>query len=97
MKDKIRAITLRNRGVSLEKVILELNEKLRGWINYFRLTEWPSDLRGGRYLDTPQTEMLSAKAAQAKLADSKTLNKLTDSCTKCMAAGKIGKRMAAII
>ena len=45
VKDKIRAITRRNRGVSLEKVILELNEKLRGWINYFRLTEWPSDLR----------------------------------------------------
>lgn len=44
VKDKIRVITRRNRGVSLEKVISELNEKLRGWINYFRLTEWPSDL-----------------------------------------------------
>lgn len=46
MKDKIRIITRRNRGVSLEKVILNLNEKLRGWVNYFQLTEWPSDLKG---------------------------------------------------
>jgi RNA-directed DNA polymerase len=44
VKEKIRYITRRNRGVSLEQVIEELNEKLRGWINYFRLTEWPSDL-----------------------------------------------------
>jgi hypothetical protein len=45
VKDNIRKITRRNRGVSLEKVILELNIKLRGWINYFRLTEWPSQVR----------------------------------------------------
>jgi RNA-directed DNA polymerase len=44
VKDKIRTLTRRNRGVSLEKVISELNTILRGWINYFRLTEWPSDL-----------------------------------------------------
>jgi RNA-directed DNA polymerase len=45
VKDKIRDLTRRNRGVSLAKVISELNESLRGWINYFRLTEWPSDVR----------------------------------------------------
>jgi len=44
VKDKIRMLTRRNRGVSLEKVIDELNTTLRGWVNYFRLTEWPSDL-----------------------------------------------------
>jgi RNA-directed DNA polymerase len=44
MEDKVREVTWRNRGVSLEKVILELNEKLRGWINYFRLTEWDSQV-----------------------------------------------------
>ena len=45
VKDKIRTIARRNRGVSLEKVILELNGRLRGWVNYFQLTELPSDLR----------------------------------------------------
>lgn len=45
VRDKIRTFTKRNRGVSLEQVIRELNITLRGWVNYFRLTEWPSDLR----------------------------------------------------
>ena len=44
VRDKIRILTKRNRGVSLEKIICELNEKLRGWVNYFRLTDWPSDM-----------------------------------------------------
>ena len=44
IQDKVRNITQRNRGVSLGKVIAELNEALRGWINYFRLTEWSSQL-----------------------------------------------------
>ena len=42
LKDKVRSITKRNRGVSLERVISELNSTLRGWINYFQLTQWPS-------------------------------------------------------
>lgn len=44
IQDKVRNLTQRNRGVSLGKVISELNEVLRGWINYFRLTEWSSQL-----------------------------------------------------
>ena len=36
-KDKVRELTKRNRGVSLTKVIKELNETVRGWVNYFRL------------------------------------------------------------
>jgi len=36
-KDKIRQITKRNAGRSLELVIKELNQVLRGWINYFRV------------------------------------------------------------
>lgn len=44
IQDKVRKLTQRNRGVSLGKVIFELNEALRGWINYFRLTEWSSQL-----------------------------------------------------
>ncbi len=35
LKTKIREITKRNRGVSLERVIAELNSLLRGWINYY--------------------------------------------------------------
>ena len=45
VRDKVRRLTRRNRGASLERVIIELNKTLRGWINYFHLTQWPSDLR----------------------------------------------------
>lgn len=41
-KQKIRTITQRKRGISLEQVILELNPVLRGWLNYFRLTNCKS-------------------------------------------------------
>lgn len=44
VKDGIRTLTKRSRGVSFSKVIEELNEKLRGWINYFKLIESHSKL-----------------------------------------------------
>lgn len=46
MKDGVRAITKRNRGRSLEQVIFELNRKLGGWVNYFKLIDRPEQLRG---------------------------------------------------
>jgi len=38
-KNSIREITKRNRGVSFEQIISELNPKLRGWFNYFKHTK----------------------------------------------------------
>lgn len=35
-KDKIRELTPRNHGNSLEKLITRLNQSLRGWFNYFK-------------------------------------------------------------
>jgi RNA-directed DNA polymerase len=35
-RDRIRAITRRNRGVSFEQLVRELNSFLRGWVTYFR-------------------------------------------------------------
>ncbi len=45
VKDAIRLITKRSRGRSLECVISELNKKLVGWINYFKLIDRPEQLR----------------------------------------------------
>jgi len=36
LKEKIRLITKRNRGRSLEQIISELNPMLRGWLQYFQ-------------------------------------------------------------
>jgi len=45
LKDKIRKRTRRNLSVKLESVIAELTPLLRGWINYFQLTQWPTQAR----------------------------------------------------
>lgn len=45
LRDKIRQITKRHRGISLPEVITQLNKLLQGWIGYFRLTEYPTQLK----------------------------------------------------
>jgi RNA-directed DNA polymerase len=45
VKGRIREITRRNRGVSLEAVIQELNSFLMGWVTYFRYAECKSHLQ----------------------------------------------------
>ncbi|WP_169714447.1 group II intron maturase-specific domain-containing protein [Algoriphagus antarcticus] len=44
LKDKIREITKRNRGVPFMQLIRELNRVIIGWVNYFKLAN--------RWLDT---------------------------------------------
>lgn len=38
-KKKVRQITKRNRGRSIEKILLELKEYTRGWLNYYRVAD----------------------------------------------------------
>ena len=45
LKDKVRQITKRNRGVSFSTVIDELNRVLRGWFQYYKISEWRADFR----------------------------------------------------
>ncbi len=44
-KDRIREITRRNRGISLERMISELNSFLTGWVTYFRYASAKSHLK----------------------------------------------------
>lgn len=43
-KERIRRITRRNRGVSLERIVGELNSYLTGWVTYFRYAKCRSHL-----------------------------------------------------
>jgi RNA-directed DNA polymerase len=45
MKDRVREITTRNGGRSMDRVIAELRSYLTGWKAYFRLAETPGVLR----------------------------------------------------
>ena len=44
-KDRIRELTNRNRGASLATVVHEVGTYLRGWMQYFRLSQVPRPLR----------------------------------------------------
>jgi RNA-directed DNA polymerase len=39
-KDRVRDLTRRHRGVSLERMIADLNPLLRGWAGYFGFSQW---------------------------------------------------------
>jgi RNA-directed DNA polymerase len=46
LKDKIREICQRNRGIKFEQVVTELNTVITGWSSYFRkANKWLSDYR----------------------------------------------------
>lgn len=45
MKDRVRSITRRNRGVSFARVVSELRSFLTGWLSYFRYAQCRSLLR----------------------------------------------------
>jgi len=45
-KKRVREITRRNRGRSLQTVVSELNTFIRGWVGYFRLAKAKSALQG---------------------------------------------------
>jgi RNA-directed DNA polymerase len=44
-KDRIRKITRRNRGISLERMISELNSFVTGWVTYFRYASAKAHLK----------------------------------------------------
>lgn len=43
-KVKLKQLTRRNRGISLEQLVKELNPKLRGWLQYFRYASMKNKL-----------------------------------------------------
>ena len=45
VKRRIKQITRRSRGTSLQRIINDLSEYLRGWYGYYRLIETPSVLK----------------------------------------------------
>jgi hypothetical protein len=45
IKEKVKTITRRNRGVKFEHIITEPNLELRGWLNYFRYAKCHKPVR----------------------------------------------------
>lgn len=45
LKAKLRILTKRNRGISLEQLVKEVNAVIRGWVQYFKLARMSKRLR----------------------------------------------------
>ena len=68
LKDKVREITQRNRGVKFEQVIKELNIVITGWTNYYKLANrWLSTLRDIDGWITQETAVLPAKTMRKEI------------------------------
>ena len=45
LKEQLKALTQRNRGISLEALLKELKPKLQGWLQYFKLAQMQKKLK----------------------------------------------------
>jgi RNA-directed DNA polymerase len=96
-RDRVREITRRNRGVSFERMVGELNSFLIGWVTYFRLAKAQSVLRN---LDSWIRRKLRCvrlkqrKRAKSIVAFLHSLGVPRDRCWTTAASGKGWWRMS---
>jgi RNA-directed DNA polymerase len=96
-QDRIREITRRNRGISFEQVVRELNAFLTGWVTYFRFAKAKSALNHlGSWV---RRKLRCVRLKQRKRAKSITaflhgLGVPWDRCWTTAASGKGWWRMA---
>ena len=64
-KERVRELTSRTRGVSIERMAEELTRYLRGWIGYFGKCETPSVLEGLERVDPAQASVCDLEAVEA--------------------------------
>jgi RNA-directed DNA polymerase len=66
-KQKIRELTRRTRGISLEQMLQELTAYLRGWKSYFGFCQTPTAAATGS-VDTPSSPVHDLEAMEARPA-----------------------------
>jgi RNA-directed DNA polymerase len=64
-KQRVRELTRRTRGISLEQMTKELASYLRGWKSYFGFCQTPSVLQGSGSMDTAQAAIRDLEAMEA--------------------------------
>ena len=62
LKERIRELTSRTRGVSIERMAEELTRYLRGWLGYFGKCETPWVLTHPRVVDQAQAAVCDLEA-----------------------------------
>jgi len=73
LKDKIRHITRRNRGISLEGIISDLNKIIPGWVRYFKLAHAKTTLRSADKWIRHKIRCYRLKQLKRRVTKAKTL------------------------
>jgi RNA-directed DNA polymerase len=76
VKETIKGITKRNRGLSLEQVIKELNLRLPGWVRYFKLAKAKDLMRRIDSWIRHRLRCLKLKQLKNKYTKARTLIKM---------------------
>ena len=63
-KERVRELTRRTRGVSMERMAEELARYLRGWLGYFGNCQTPSVLQGLETVDPAQATVCDLEAVE---------------------------------
>lgn len=92
LKDKVREITKRNRGISLEEMLGRLRTKIQGWLHYFRYARMGSKMEAIDGWIRRKLKCFRLKHCKRKIGIVRWLRKLGVEETLCWRTALSGKR-----
>ena len=91
LKEKIKAITRRNRGMKFEEILKELKTALQGWLEYFKLAQMKSKLTKIEGWMRRRLKCLRLKQCKRAIGIVRFLSKLGVEKTLCWRTALSGK------
>lgn len=91
LKDKIRGITKRNKGISLEEMLRQLCTSLQGWLNYFRYAKMGSKMEAIDGWIRRRLKCFRLKQCKRRIGIVRWLRKLGVAETLCWRTALSGK------
>jgi len=91
LKDTVRGITKRKRGISLEEMLGQLRTKLQGWLNYFRYARMSSKMEAIDGWIRRKLKCFRLKQCKRKIGIVRWLRKLGVEETLCWRTALSGK------
>ena len=95
IKERLRRITRRNRGIALERMVAEVNSFTTGWVTYFRHAACKSVLRD--IDDRLRRKLRCVRLKQTCQVDRRLPRKTRGAGTQSMAVGTLGQGMVASV
>ena len=92
LKDKVREITRRNKGINLEEMLGKLRTKLQGWLNYFRYARMSSKMEAIDGWIRRKLKCFRLKQCKRRIGIVRWLRKLGVEETLCWRTALSGKK-----